>query len=62
MSGPPAWLIPMLASGTPPNGQENRSASTRVCAAGRPITRQRPFGATSAASPWNVAKISVATT
>ena len=52
INGPPAWPMPMLASGTPPNGHEKRSASTSVCAAGRPMTRQRPVGATSAARPW----------
>ena len=57
-SGPAAWVMPRLASGTPPNGNEKRSASTRVWAAGRPITRQRPFGAASAARPWRQAKIS----
>ena len=56
-SGPPTWLMPRLASGTPPNGNEKRTASTSVWAAGRPMTRQRPGGAISAATPWNEAKI-----
>ncbi len=29
-SGPPAWAIAMLASGTPPNGNENLMISTSV--------------------------------
>ena len=52
-NGPPTWLMPRLASGTPPNGNEKRTASTSVWAAGRPMTRHRPGGATSAATPWN---------
>ena len=55
-SGPSAWAMPRLASGTPPNGNENRSASTRLWAAGRPITPQRPGGATSSATPCQLAK------
>ena len=51
-SGPAAWAMPRLASGTPPNGNEKRSASTSVWAAGRPIARHRPAGAASAATPW----------
>ena len=60
-NGPPTWLMPRLASGTPPNGNEKRTASTRANAAGRPITRQRPDGEASAARPWKQAKISVDT-
>ena len=56
-SGPAAWEMPRLASGTPPNGNEKRSASTSVCAAGRPITRQRPPGEARAATPWRLAKM-----
>ena len=51
-NGPPTWEIPIDASGTPPNGNENRSASASVWAAGRPITRHGPFGAISAATAW----------
>ncbi len=54
-SGPETCEMPRLASGTPPNGNEKRSASTRANAAGRPITRQRPFGEARAASPWSEA-------
>ena len=54
-SGPATWAMPRLASGTPPNGNEKRTASTSVWAAGRPTTRQRPVGATSSARPWNAA-------
>ena len=43
--GPPTCDIPIVASGIPPNGNENRTASARAWAAGRPITRQAPIGA-----------------
>ena len=49
-SGPSAWPIGSVASGTPPNGNTNRSASASVCAAGLPITRHGPVGAQSAAT------------
>ena len=35
-NGPAACAMPSVASGTPPNGNEKRSASTSECAAGRP--------------------------
>ena len=59
-SGPALWLMARLASGTPPNGKQNRNASATVCAAGRPITRHTPVGAIIAASPWKAAKIAAA--
>ena len=49
--GPAAWPMASDASGTPSNGNANRTASTRVMAAGRPSQRQRPPGATAAAVP-----------
>ena len=58
--GPATCEMPRLASGTPPNGKEKRTASTREWAAGRPITRHRPFGAASSARPWRQAKIRLA--
>ena len=45
----------MLASGTPPNGNENLMISTSVWAAGRPITRHVPVGAARAARAWALA-------
>ena len=51
-SGPAACEMPRLASGTPPAGNEKRTASTSVWAAGRPMMRHRPVGAASSASPW----------
>ena len=56
-SGPATWEIPSVANGTPPNGKEKRSASTRVCAAGRAMTRHGPVGAAIAATPCSEAKI-----
>ena len=43
-NGPPTCEMPSEASGTPPNGNEKRSASASVWAAGRPITRHGPLG------------------
>ena len=34
--------MPSEANGTPPNGNENRRASSNACAAGRPITIVHP--------------------
>ena len=48
--GPATWAMPRLASGTPPNGNEKRSASISECASGRPTIRHRPVGAASAAA------------
>ena len=58
-NGPPTWAMPRLARGTPPNGKENRSASTSVWASGRitPITAppidaaRRRAGTVSSATP-----------
>ena len=60
-SGPPTCDMPIVARGTPPNGNENRSASASVCAAGRPITRHDPTGATSSARRWKQANTAAAT-
>lgn len=60
-NGPAACPMATLASGTPPNGKQNRNASASVCAAGRPITRHGPRGATHAATAWNPANIDAAT-
>ena len=51
-NGPPTCEMPSEASGTPPKGNEKRSASARVWAAGRPITRHGPSGAIRAATAW----------
>ena len=61
-NGPAAWEIPRLASGTPPNGHEKRSASASVWANGRPIVLHRPIGAATAAAAWNEANTALATT
>ncbi len=52
-NGPATWAMPIDASGTPPNGNEKRSASTSVCAVGRAMICQRPAGTASAAQAWN---------
>ena len=60
-SGPPACEMPSVASGTPPKGNDIRTISTSVWAAGRPIVRQGPVGAKPAAaacSPANMAHVS----
>ena len=51
-NGPATCEIPIDASGTPPNGNEKRSASASVCITGRPITRHGPMGAIAAATEW----------
>ena len=51
-NGPPTCEMPSEARGTPPNGNEKRSTSARVWAAGRPITRHGPSGAMTAATAW----------
>ncbi len=61
-NGPPTWLMPRLANGTPPNGKQNRMASARVNAAGRPTHAWRPRGATAQARPWKHPNIATATT
>jgi hypothetical protein len=50
-----------LATGTPPKGTMKRIASTNVCAAGRPMTRHLPVGATTAASACTPANNAAAT-
>ena len=68
-NGPPAWAMPRLASGTPPNGKENRSASTSVWASGRMTTDHRTArsssarlraGTVSSATPWHAANTTLA--
>ena len=60
-NGPAASAMPRLASGTPPNGHEKRSASASVWANGRPIVLHRPSGAATAAAAWNEAYTALAT-
>jgi len=59
-NGPAACPIGKLARGTPPKGKQNLKASARVCAAGRPMTRQGPRGAIHAAVAWTPANMAAA--